>query len=137
MQRRVPVLKYAATHGIRPAAARFGLDGKTARAGAGLKEAGTVGLVPRYPKRDAAASRNPWLSSSRTQGGSSAGERAGFACGCWVYITSKWRQGPSHVFATTSVYRGRNVRNADARRGNITFFERQRAMSPSRSTSSS
>ena len=52
VQGRMAVLEYAATHGIRPAAARFGLDRKTVRAWrTRLKEAGTVGLVPRYPKR--------------------------------------------------------------------------------------
>jgi transposase InsO family protein len=46
------VLEYAAMHGIRPAAARFGLDRKTVGAWRKrLNEAGTVGLVPRYPKR--------------------------------------------------------------------------------------
>jgi transposase len=46
------VLEYAAVHGIRPAAARFGLDRKTVRAWRRrLREAGTAGLVPRYPKR--------------------------------------------------------------------------------------
>src|SRR5947199_2014170 len=52
VQGRMAVLEYAATHGIRPAAARFGLDRKTVRAWrTRLKEAGTVGLAPRYPKR--------------------------------------------------------------------------------------
>ena len=46
------MLEYAATHGIRPAAARFGLDRKTVRAWRRrLHEAGDAGLVPRYPKR--------------------------------------------------------------------------------------
>jgi transposase InsO family protein len=52
VQGRLAVLDYAATYGIRPAAARFGLDRKTVRAWrARFKEVGTVGLVPRYPKR--------------------------------------------------------------------------------------
>jgi hypothetical protein len=33
VQGRIAVLEYAAIHGIRPAAARFGLDRKTVRAG--------------------------------------------------------------------------------------------------------
>jgi transposase InsO family protein len=51
VQGRLAVLEYA-TYGIRPAAARFGLDRKTVRAWrARFREVGTVGLVPRYPKR--------------------------------------------------------------------------------------
>lgn len=49
VQGRLAVLEYAASHGIRPAAARFGLDRKTVRAWrARFREVGTVGLVPRY-----------------------------------------------------------------------------------------
>jgi transposase len=52
VQGRLAVLDYAAIYGIRPAAARFGLDRKTVRAWrARFREVGTVGLVPRYPKR--------------------------------------------------------------------------------------
>jgi len=52
VQGRMAVLEYAAAHGMRPAAARFGLDRKTVRAWRScLREAGTAGLVPRYPKR--------------------------------------------------------------------------------------
>ena len=43
VQGRMAVLEYAAAHGIRPAAARFGLDRKTVRAWRSrLREAGTV-----------------------------------------------------------------------------------------------
>ena len=49
---RLAVLDYAASHGIKPAAARFDLDRKTIRAWrTRAREAGPVGLVPRYPKR--------------------------------------------------------------------------------------
>ena len=49
---RVAVLKYAATHGLKPAATRFGLDRKTVREWRDrAKVAGEGGLVPRYQKR--------------------------------------------------------------------------------------
>lgn len=52
VQGRLAVLEYAARHGVRPAAARFGLDRKTVRAWRNrAREAGVVGLVPRYPTR--------------------------------------------------------------------------------------
>lgn len=52
VQGRLAVLEYAAAHGIRAAAARFGLDRKTVRAWRRrLREAGDTGLIPRYPKR--------------------------------------------------------------------------------------
>lgn len=49
---RLAVLDYAALHGVKPAAARFGLNRKTIRAWrTRAREAGPAGLVPRYPKR--------------------------------------------------------------------------------------
>ena len=58
VQGRLAVLEYAAAHGIRPAAARFGLDRKTVRAWRRrLREAGDAGLVPRLPQ--APAPQNP------------------------------------------------------------------------------
>jgi transposase InsO family protein len=52
VQGRMAVLEYVGVHGIRPAAARFGLDRKTIRAWrTRLGEAGVAGLVPRYPAR--------------------------------------------------------------------------------------
>src|SRR5262249_8651965 len=49
---RLAVLDYAASHGVKPAAARFDLDRKTIRAWRTRAcEAGPVGLVPRSPKR--------------------------------------------------------------------------------------
>ena len=49
---RLAVLDYAASHGIKPAAARFALDRKMIRAWRTCAhKAGPVGLVPRYPKR--------------------------------------------------------------------------------------
>lgn len=52
VQGRIAVLEYAAVHGIRPTAARFGLDRKTIRAWRNrLREVGVAGLVPRYPAR--------------------------------------------------------------------------------------
>src|SRR5215470_10360793 len=49
---RLAVLEYAAEHGVKPAAARFDLDRKTIRAWRPpAREAGPVGLVPRYPTR--------------------------------------------------------------------------------------
>ena len=52
VQGRLAVLEYAAVHGVKPAAARFGLDRKTVRQWRDrAREAGTLGLVPRYPKR--------------------------------------------------------------------------------------
>jgi transposase InsO family protein len=51
---RLAVLEYANAHGIQPAATRFGLDRKTIREWRDrTREAGPVGLVPRYPKRRA------------------------------------------------------------------------------------
>ncbi len=52
VQGRMAVLEYAAVHGLKPAAARFGLDRKTVRQWRDrAREAGAPGLVPRYPKR--------------------------------------------------------------------------------------
>ena len=52
VQGRMAVLAYAAVHGLKPAAARFGLDRKTVRQWRDrAREAGAPGLVPRYPKR--------------------------------------------------------------------------------------
>src|SRR5215467_6461340 len=52
VQGRLAVLDYAAVHGVKPAAARFGLDRKTVRQWRDrAREAGALGLVPRYPKR--------------------------------------------------------------------------------------
>ena len=52
VQGRLAVLEYAAVHGLKPAAARFGLDRKTVRQWRDrAREAGAPGLVPRYPKR--------------------------------------------------------------------------------------
>jgi len=49
---RLAVLEYAAANGVKPAAARFGLDRKTIRAWrTRAGEAGPAGLVPRYPAR--------------------------------------------------------------------------------------
>ena len=54
VQGRVAVLEYAAAHGLKPAAERFGLDRKTVREWRDrAKAAGEAGLVPRYPKRRA------------------------------------------------------------------------------------
>jgi transposase len=62
VQGRLAALKYTAAYGIRPAAARFGLDRKTVRAWrARFKEVGTVGLV-RDTRSAAAGSRIPWWS---------------------------------------------------------------------------
>lgn len=47
---RLAVLDYAAQHGVKPAASRFGLDRKTIRAWRRrAREADAVGVVPRYP----------------------------------------------------------------------------------------
>ena len=52
VQGRLAVLDYAAGHGLKAAAARFGLDRKTVRQWRDrAREAGAPGLVPRYPKR--------------------------------------------------------------------------------------
>jgi transposase InsO family protein len=52
VQGRLAVVKYAEVHGIKPAAARFGLDRKTVRQWRDrARGKGAVGLVPRYPKR--------------------------------------------------------------------------------------
>src|SRR5215831_16920040 len=52
VQGRLAVLDYTAVHGVKPAAARFGLDRKTVRQWRDrAREAGAAGLVPRYPKR--------------------------------------------------------------------------------------
>src|SRR2546425_11900861 len=52
VQGRMAVLEYAAVHGLKPAAARFGLDRKTVRQWQErAREAGAPGFVPRYPKR--------------------------------------------------------------------------------------
>jgi transposase len=52
VQGRLAVLQYAAQYGVRPAAARFGLDRKTVRAWRNrAQEGGVAGLVPRYPAR--------------------------------------------------------------------------------------
>lgn len=49
VQGRVAVLEYASTHGLKPAAERFGLDRKTVREWRDrAKAAGEAGLVPRY-----------------------------------------------------------------------------------------
>src|SRR5262245_43708146 len=49
---RLAVLDYAAQHWVKPAAARFDLDRKTIRAWRSrAREAGAVGLIPRYPTR--------------------------------------------------------------------------------------
>ena len=49
---RLAVLEYVSVHGIKPAAARFGLDRKTIRQWRNrARESGPVGLVPRYPER--------------------------------------------------------------------------------------
>ncbi|HXF96027.1 MAG TPA: integrase core domain-containing protein [Gemmatimonadales bacterium] len=51
VQQRLAVLEYAAAHGIRRAAQRFGLDRKTVRAWRNRARAGGIGgLVQRYPK---------------------------------------------------------------------------------------
>jgi transposase-like protein len=52
VQGRLAVLEYAAVRGLKPTAARFGLDRKTLRQWRDrAREAGAPGLVPRYPKR--------------------------------------------------------------------------------------
>lgn len=52
VQGRLAVLEHAAVHGLKPSAARFGLDRKTIRAWRDrAHEAGVTGLVPRYPTR--------------------------------------------------------------------------------------
>jgi transposase InsO family protein len=52
VQGRLAVLQYAAQYGVRPAAARFGLDRKTVRAWRNrARESGVTGLMPRYPLR--------------------------------------------------------------------------------------
>lgn len=52
MRTRLAVLEYATAYGLKPAAARFGLDRKTVREWRDrAKTAGEGGLVPRYPKR--------------------------------------------------------------------------------------
>jgi transposase len=51
---RLAVLEYAAIHGVKPTATRFGIDRKTIRTWrTRAQEAGPAGLVPRYPKRRA------------------------------------------------------------------------------------
>jgi len=51
---RLAVLEYVHVHGLKPAATRFALDRKTIRAWRDqAREAGAVGLVPRYPARRA------------------------------------------------------------------------------------
>ena len=51
---RLAVLEYVNVHGLKPAATRFALDRKTIRAWRDrAREAGAVGLVPRYPARRA------------------------------------------------------------------------------------
>ena len=52
VQGRLAVVKYAGVHGIKPAAAQFGLDRKTVRQWRDrARGKGGVGLVPRYRKR--------------------------------------------------------------------------------------
>ena len=58
VQGRLAVLDYAAGHGVKPAAARFGLDRKTVRRWRDrAREAGAPGLVPR--RSEAAPQRPP------------------------------------------------------------------------------
>ncbi len=52
VQARLAVLEYATARGLKPAAARFGLDRKTVREWRDrARTAGVAGLVPRYPAR--------------------------------------------------------------------------------------
>jgi transposase InsO family protein len=54
VRERLVILEYAMMHGIKPAAARFGLNCKTVRRWRDRwKAAGVDGLIPRYPKRRA------------------------------------------------------------------------------------
>jgi transposase InsO family protein len=54
VRERLVILEYATTRGIKPAAARFGLNCKTVRHWRDRwKAAGVEGLIPRYPKRRA------------------------------------------------------------------------------------
>ena len=60
---RLAVLEYVNMHGLKPTATRFGLDRKTIQAWRDrAREAGPVGLVPRYPKSPGLSGSPPRLS---------------------------------------------------------------------------